>query len=443
MQWPNAFEAAIRAQFPDGDALLAALDGPTQTTVLTNPAKAPCALEGSPIPWNPSGLLLPERPQFTYDPLFHAGVYYPQESSSMVIQRVVSQLLADGPEDPVVLDLCAAPGGKSLNVLNALGGRGMLLSNEVIRPRAAILAETLTKWGYPNILVTQSDPKAFRKLEGVFDLVVVDAPCSGEGMFRKDPPAADHWSPEAVELCAARQKRILADVADSVTPGGYLVYATCTFNPHENDENVRWLQDQHDFEPALPALPEGCTAEVSEVGWRFVPHRVPGEGLFVMVMRRTGGAAAKPMHKKALQRLPKPDKATAAAATEATGWNQWVEHQGLVCALPAAGQELFLRALEHLHLIQAGTPVGKLKGRDLLPEHAWAQSHVLSLPGTPVELEREAALAYLARQPFSANAPKGWTRFTYQGRTLGLGKSLGNRINNYYPKHWRIRHLQA
>ena len=441
MHWPEAFEAAIRAQFPDGDALLAALDGPTQTTILTNPAKGPCALKGAPIPWNPNGLLLSERPQFTYDPLFHAGVYYPQESSSMVLQSVVTQLLADGPEDPVVLDLCAAPGGKSLNIFNALAGKGILLSNEVIRPRAAILAETLTKWGYPNILVTQSDPKAFRKLEGVFDLVVVDAPCSGEGMFRKDPAAADHWSPEAVELCAARQKRILADVADCVTPGGYLVYATCTFNPRENDENVRWLRDQHDFEPALPTMPEGCTAEVSDLGWRFVPHRVPGEGLFVMVLRKTDGSPAKPLHKKVLQRLPKPDKATVAAATAATLYPQWVEHQGLACALPAAGHELFLRALEHLNLIQAGTPVGKLKGRDLLPEHAWVQSHTLNLPGHVVELDKEAALAYLARQPFAADAPRGLTRFTYKGHTLGLGKSLVNRINNYYPKHWRIRHL--
>lgn len=443
MAWPAEFSARIQAQFSDGNALLEALDHSPQTSILTNLHKPGPTPSGTPVPWNSSGLVLPERPQFTYDPLFHAGVYYPQESSSMMVEHLVRHLRSHLPENPTVLDLCAAPGGKSLNVLNALDGNGVLLSNEVIRPRSAILAETLTKWGHNNILITQNDPKDFTPLEGVFDLIVVDAPCSGEGMFRKDPEAANHWSPEAVQLCAARQKRILGQILPCLAPGGFLIYATCTFNAQENDENVRWLQQQTDLKRALPEAPEVWGIVQDEVGWRFLPHRVQGEGLFISAWQKQDGRAARPISKKQRQRLPVPGKELTAIAQAQTRHSFFVEHRQLACALPAHGADLFQRSLECLNLIQVGTPVGTLKGRDILPEHAWSQSAVLNLPGQPVELSREAALNYLARQPFDAPSTKGWVRFTYQGHSLGLGKALGNRVNNYYPKYWRIRHLPA
>ena len=234
------------------ERLLSALSAEPAVSVRVNPFKMTLAslrahfgpLAGDPVPWAPEeGLYLTGRPSFTFDPLFHAGAYYVQEASSMYVGRLFEQALAQlGRRAGLrVLDLCAAPGGKTTQLLSHLDERSMLVANEVVPARATVLAENVARWGCANVAVTSSDPSAFAALKDCFDVAVVDAPCSGEGMFRKDPRAVAEWSPDTVRLCVARQRRILADMWPSLRAGGFLIYSTCTFNPHENEENVDWM----------------------------------------------------------------------------------------------------------------------------------------------------------------------------------------------------------
>ena len=200
-----------------------------------------------PVPWSLYGRYLAQRPSFTFDPAFHAGAYYVQEASSMFLEQAFLQI-GGSTEELIVLDLCAAPGGKSTHLLSLMSSDSVLVSNEVIRSRASILSENIQKWGHHNAVVTSSDPQYFTALDSLFDIVVVDAPCSGEGLFRKDPAAIGSWSPENIALCARRQQRILEDVWPAIKSGGYLIYATCTYNQQENEENLSWLLSRGDAE---------------------------------------------------------------------------------------------------------------------------------------------------------------------------------------------------
>ena len=239
------------------------------------------------VAWCDKGYYLNERPLFTADPLFHAGVYYVQEASSMFLSQVVEQHF---PDADTVLDLCAAPGGKSTLLSQYLHRNCLLVSNEIVRNRAYILAENLAKWGNQNTLVTNNDPADFSALNNFFDAVVVDAPCSGEGMFRKDAGAIDEWSLSNVELCAERQKKILTDVWDALKPEGILVYSTCTYNREENEDNVAWMCRELDAELLKVDLHGNENIVESDFGYRFFPHRTKGEGFFIAVVRKNGSS---------------------------------------------------------------------------------------------------------------------------------------------------------
>ncbi|MBR4788426.1 MAG: RsmB/NOP family class I SAM-dependent RNA methyltransferase, partial [Bacteroidales bacterium] len=213
------------------------------TAIRLNPFKGMAGPEGTPVPWSRYGRILSERPNFTLDPLFHAGCYYVQDSSAMYVGHVFG-MHAEG-ESLRVLDLCAAPGGKTTDLATILrercGDGFTLVANEVIKSRASVLRDNVGIWGDPNVVVTSVDPAVIgRELKGWFDVIVADVPCSGEGMFRKDPRAEKEWSPAVVDLCAARQKRILADVWPALRQGGLLVYSTCTYEEKENDDNLEW-----------------------------------------------------------------------------------------------------------------------------------------------------------------------------------------------------------
>ncbi|MDD4778882.1 MAG: RsmB/NOP family class I SAM-dependent RNA methyltransferase [Fermentimonas sp.] len=294
MNLPSDFISSLRPILGEYiELFLSALNEDSHVSIRVNPFKRhrnPMKFSSTaePVPWSECGYFLKERPAFTFDPMLHSGYYYVQEASSMFIGHVVKQLY----EHPVTcLDLCAAPGGKSLALLSALHKRSLLVSNETVRQRANVLSEILTKFGNPEVVITNNIPKDFTAFSHFFDLILVDAPCSGEGMFRKDEIAIQEWSADNVKTCAARQKNILSDIWPSLKTGGILIYSTCTYNTSENEENALWAANELgaefieiEIDPAWgisPSVTQGVIA------YRFFPHKTKGEGLFVTILRKT------------------------------------------------------------------------------------------------------------------------------------------------------------
>ncbi|MCC6726047.1 MAG: RsmB/NOP family class I SAM-dependent RNA methyltransferase, partial [Saprospiraceae bacterium] len=300
MALPAPFLERMKAELGnDFSAFLASLEQIPPVSLRLNPSKPASDFERSePIPWHPDGRYLPERLVFTTDPRFQGGAYYVQEASSMLLYEALRQTMGIG--QPLrVLDLCAAPGGKSTLLLSAIGQDGFLLANEVIQSRIAPLKMNLEKWGHVNMAVSNHDPADFGQLEGFFDVVLVDAPCSGEGLFRKDDDASSHWSESNVEICASRQQRILAEAKGLVRQGGVLLYSTCTFNTLENERNVNWLLENGGFAEEKLDLPANWGISEEKLGYQCYPHKVRGEGFFFACLRKTveqpiAKASAKP-----------------------------------------------------------------------------------------------------------------------------------------------------
>lgn len=402
-----------------------------------------------PIPWSRFGYRLAHRPQFIFDPIFHAGGYYVQEASSMFLEQAMLQKTAPG-VPLTVLDLCAAPGGKSTHLLSLLPENSMLVSNEVIKTRATILAENITKWGVNNVIVTHNDPADFGQLNTVFDVILADAPCSGSGLFRKDADAANEWSEANVQLCSQRQKRILADVWPSLKTGGLFIYATCSYSPEENEQVCDWLMNQFNPEPVLLHIAEdwGVTpvqTEKNAIGYRFWPHRVNGEGFFMACFIKsddaggTGGYSEKksrpalftPLSKNDLSKLP-----------------QWVVKDSMddyflqgdyVVAIPPNILQLLQQTAPVLQVRSTGCTLGKMAGKDLIPDHALAMSARASRAEQVAGLNLENALRFLKKETFEPGfSARGWYLAQYKQYNLGWFKHLGNRVNNYYPSQLRI-----
>jgi 16S rRNA C967 or C1407 C5-methylase (RsmB/RsmF family)/NOL1/NOP2/fmu family ribosome biogenesis protein len=443
---PCDFVSRLQTQFPNCvNDFTDALDGKAVLSVRLNEAKvAPVFEQAEVVPWCPTGRYLAERPSFTLDPFFHAGCYYPQEASSMFLHHVLTQILPDT-QHAKVLDLCAAPGGKSTLIASYLNGNGLLVANEPIRPRAHILAENLVKWGFPNVFVTQNDPSRFTQLTGLFDVVLVDAPCSGEGMFRKDEKARDEWSLANADLCAARQKRIVADVWPSITEGGCLVYSTCTFNPAENEENLAWLLDQFDAEVLSLEIPDSWAIDEIAVGdgagYAFYPHKARGEGFFCAVVR-----------KNSAERMVKPlrrDKTNAAKGAKVVVPQgliadsqrfQIIEDRGQLVAVHFELIDVFHLLNQTCTLMHAALPLGTMAKNDFSPSHALAMSLSYANCFPTIDLDVETALNYLRGDTNLNIVPeKGWSLMRYRNMPLGFIKGIGTRFNNYYPKEWRIR----
>ena len=428
--FPAEFINALRESIGPSRAerVLAALASEPEVSVRTNPFKLTPAqlrryfgpLAGEAVPWAADeGFYLTDRPSFTLDPLFHAGAYYVQEASSMYVGALFEQALALlGRRGGLrVLDLCAAPGGKTTQLLSHLDDTSLLVANEVVPARATVLAENVARWGCANAVVTSSDPSAFTPLRGLFDIAVVDAPCSGEGMFRKDERAVAEWSLDTVRLCAARQRRILADVWPSLAPGAFLIYSTCTFNRLENEDNVAWIQSE-------------LGAECLQLR-HFYPGEDRGEGFFAALLRKAGGVA-------------NPAASVPASASAVQAALTLVARRDLLKQFPAA----FLRDLERLEkslkVIASGTAVALRKGRDLIPEADYAlavrREGVDGLSYACVDLSREDALRFLSREALPLpDAPRGYLLLTFEGLGLGFVKNLGNRTNSLLPAGRRIR----
>ncbi len=392
----------------------------------------------SPVPWCPDGFYLSERPSFTLDPLFHAGCYYVQEASSMFLSHVLREYV----KEPVVaLDMCAAPGGKSTLALSELPEGSLLIANEVVRQRANILAENIIKWGNPNCIVTNNYAEDFEAFSNVFDLIICDAPCSGEGMFRKDPTSIEEWSLANVDTCWRRQRDIVQNIWHTLKEGGIFIYSTCTYNPFEDEENVAWIAKTLGAEVlSCQPLPEWGLTERNP---HFYPHRIKGEGFFISVLRKTSEEERRRRGKE-----EKKGKQNTAIPKELKGWLSEGEHFTIMetnetfLAFPTAHLNIYQQAKRSLRVIHAGIELAISKGKNLQPSQSLAMSNNLNKKAFPtVEVDEQQAIAYLRTEALQlpSDTPKGYVLITYQGHPLGFAKNIGNRANNLYPAEWRIR----
>ena len=403
MQLPADFEQQTRRLMGDEryDVVRTALMEEPPVSIRLNPFKAggwlPSeALADGQVPWCPDGYYLKTRPAFTFDPLLHAGLYYVQEASSMFIDHVLRQLA----HQPVtMLDLCAAPGGKTTCARAALPEGSLLMANEPIRARANVLAENVWKQGHPDVIVTNNTPADYGRSDMQFDIVLCDVPCSGEGMFRKDEGARGEWSLERVAACQRLQREIVADIWPSLRPGGHLVYSTCTLNQHENEENVAWMLRELGAQAVDIATEEawGITgslmADFHEPVYRFLPGFAKGEGLFMAVVKKEGQGAS------------------SGSSTS-------------------------------FHILAHGIRPSVQKGRNVLPDHSMALSITDEKDAYPrVGVDYGQAVAYLRKEAIAlpADTPRGIVLLTFGGQPIGFAKNVGNRANNLYPAEWKIK----
>ncbi len=394
------------------------------------------------VPWCQDGWYLSERPQFTLDPLLHAGCYYVQEASSMFLQRVLEEYLTP---DSIVLDLCAAPGGKSTLISQFLYDEGLLISNEVNRQRVFILSENIQKWGNGNTVVTHNRARDFGdRLPHLFDCIVVDAPCSGEGMFRKDNKAQDEWSLRNVEMCSKRQQEILMDVWDALKPGGLLIYSTCTFNEKEDEEVVRFVMERLGAE--LLRVPVESSWGITETtGYHFYPHKTKGEGFYICALRKHDEQYTPIRIRGEKKRGAIPVE----CEDELRRWllhpEDWALRQEdrFSIAYPKRYKELIDYLSTCLTCISTGFGVGEMRGRGPAPQHALAMAKDFNTEAfQQVELDLPTALQYLRQEALPLDGqPLGYLLLTYEHIPLGFVKNIGGHSNNLYPKEWRIRTL--
>lgn len=447
----SAFKHQIEALMPnEAGALIEALSTEPSVAVRANSRKAaPAGDVADRVPWCAAARYLDRRPQFTFDPLLHAGCYYVQDASSMFISHVLRHVAtADAPL--AYLDLCAAPGGKTTAAIDALPDGSLVVANEIDGRRAQILRENVVKWGYQHCVVTNSDAAHLGKVDAAFDIVAADMPCSGEGMFRKDDEAVEQWSPSLVGQCAARQREIASDIWRALKPGGIFIYSTCTFNRAENEDMVDFIINELGASPVdIPVEPSWKIhpgIDTPYPCYRFMPHLTRGEGLFMAVMRKDdagGSADVKAKSKERSKAKRQPPKAPALP--------QWLIDSDSYAAV-ACDDAVFAIGKQHLPLVEriaraaktllSGVHVATVKGRDLVPTQALAESVALRQDAfSRVDVDYPTAVAYLRGEAVTmpADAPRGFVAVCFRGHPLGFVKNLGNRANNLYPKEWRIR----
>ena len=396
-----------------------------------------------PVPWSSSGYYLSQRPSFTLDPLLHAGAYYVQEASSMFLEQALKQSV-DLTQPLLVLDLCAAPGGKSTLLQSILSDESLLVSNEVIQTRVNILKENIIKWGAGNVVVTNNDPTAFSKLHGLFDVLVIDAPCSGSGLFRRDAEAIKEWSEDNVQLCSQRQQRILADAWNCLKEDGVLIYSTCSYSSEEDEEILDWVMKEFKVESLKLKVEEEWNIDEVETntgayGYRFWPYKVKGEGFFIAAFRKKEEPDQLRIKLKTTQLASKQEATIAANWLRSADGLTFIKQGQNIAAIPTQWNETIQYLMQELKVRYAGVELGTIAKNDLLPEHALAVSTILKDDVFKVELTLAQALAYLRKNEIIIDSlHKGWALAVYNNFPLGWMKLLGNRINNYYPKEWRI-----
>jgi len=443
---PSGFITSTKALIGEEFVQLeTALTAESPVSIRLNQAKGLSERNEEPVAWCKTGYYLPERLSFTFDPLFHAGAYYVQEASSMFLEQAIVNLI-NGPVK--CLDLCAAPGGKSTHLAGILPEGSLLVSNEVIRSRSHILAENITKWGNPYTIVTNNDPEEIGRLTHMFDVIVADVPCSGEGMFRKDPESFTEWSETNVDMCASRQRRIIHDAWNALKPGGILIYSTCTYNTKENEDNIHHFITDLDADPVpIPIQKEWNITGALKYNhpvYRFFPHKTKGEGFFLAAIRKKEDTI------KEIRLKPKKEK-KAAGSTLPTHVADWltipdlfsIEVKGeIIKAYPALYTGHYRYISEYLRVVSAGISIGEIKGKDIIPSHSLALSNFFNRDSFQIlELSWEESISFLRKEalPPAVDKEKGCLLVTYKNFPLGFVKNLGNRMNNLYPQEWRIR----
>lgn len=436
---PEGFLIGIRKSLAaESELLVDSLAAPSPTSIRLNPRK-PFALEAEPVPWCEHGRYLAHRPAFTLDPLLHAGAYYVQEASSMLIEQAVRAAGAHQ-RDLLALDLCAAPGGKTTHLLSVLTQGSFLIANEIDGKRRSILAENCWKHGAWNVAVAGSLPSDLHALPDRFDLILLDAPCSGEGLFRRDPFARQQWSRRLVEQCARTQADILPHAWHALAPGGHLIYSTCTWESAENERQVARLISMG-AEPVMLNIDPAWGVERTErdggAGYRCYPHRVRGEGFFLALLRKPGSPIA---------RRP-------TGLVRATGNLSWVkaerpldlaEQHDLLIARPAAWANELDRIAAAMRITMPGIPVAERKGAEWVPHAAAALSELLQTGAvTHVELSLAEAMAYLRGETIAAADAHDTACAMYRGFGLGWLQGAGRRWNNRWPAAWRVRQTRS
>lgn len=411
------------------------------------------------VPWcRLTGRYLRERPNFTFDPLLHSGLYYVQEAASMIVDHIVRTFI----KEPVrMLDLCAAPGGKSTALRAALPEGSVLFSNEPMRTRAQILSENLQKFGHEDVIVTNNYPRDYRKAGIMFDAILADVPCSGEGMFRKDDGARAEWSQQNVDNCWQLQREIVSDIWKCLQPGGLLIYSTCTFNAHEDEENVEWIASELGADIIKLPVKESWDITPAVVGnapvCRFLPGISRSEGLFVAVLRKHGESKTTALNASVANSKPKKDRKNQRKQTAQGGKQQSADTmQALrtpdnftarrngdeIIAIPKRWADTYDAAASTLKIMHAGVTLGTEKGRDIIPDQSLAMSRQLNIDAYPhVELSYAEAINFLRKEAVTLpeGTPRGFVVVTYLGYPLGMEKNIGNRANNLYPTEWRIK----
>lgn len=453
---PDRFKAMIADILgqSEGETLLAALDSEPDTSIRVNIYKSTPRnfYEGmSEVNWCKSAFYLDKRPNFTLNPLLHAGAFYVQDASSTVYETIVRSF---GWERPVkAADLCAAPGGKTTAILNGLPDGSVMLANEFVPARANILRENLCKYGYPGIVITNSDTSRLSGIRDYFDLVTVDAPCSGEGMMRKEEVARSQWSEGLIRQCCVLQREIIDNAVEMLAPGGYLIYSTCTFNTAEDEDNAAYIAERHGLMPVDTGLAGKYGIHPQVKGdipcLRFMPGLTRGEGLFVAVFRKPEDIVSgtsrvkikKNREKHGNGKVKIDSKILTTAKSWVTGDFEIRPHNDRLLALSPMTEDLLGRIPKDVRILSAGIEIGEVKGKDLIPSHSLAMSVASSQPFPEVEVSEEDALRYLSREAMAlpVGTPRGYVTVTYDGFPLGFAKNLGNRSNNLYPSDYRIR----
>lgn len=447
---PADFVKMLEALGCDATGLPEALADTTATTsVRINTAKGAQGAAGlSAVPWCPTGFYLPVRELFAADPAWHQGLYYVQEASSMAASYAMRQLveMARGSEPLRVLDACAAPGGKTIGILECLADDDFVVANEYDPRRCDILLENISKYGAANVAVTRADARDFASLPGAFNIIAADVPCSGEGMMRKEEVAVTQWSPGLVEQCAGLQRQILDSLWESLAPDGYLLYSTCTFNTSENEDNLRYMIEQKGAESVELRLEgiEGVCASVegSIHACRFYPGKVRGEGQFVAALHKPAQQMPQPAHKSRKNSTVKP--VVNPSAPLMLHPEQYICQGKETIYAVASAHALFVTELcARIKTVRPGLPVAELKGREYVPTHELVTSIEYKPDSLPaISVDTAQALDYLRGNALSDLPPhikRGYFVAKHGGNVLGLAKCVGNRANNLYPSARRLR----
>lgn len=453
---PEKFLARMQQQLGDEyDEYLRSLQRPRAVALRFNPLKGAIPalpFVGEPVPWEPMGYYYDPDSRPGLHPYHEAGVYYLQEASAMA-----SAALLEPQPGEIILDLCAAPGGKSTQIAGRMQGQGLLVSNEIHPKRAKVLSRNIERLGIGNAVVTGEAPAALAdRFPGFFHRIMVDAPCSGEGMFRKDEGAIGEWSTQNVNNCWQLQREIVSDIWNCLKPGGILIYSTCTFNAHEDEENVDWICEELGAEVmALEGVEDAWNITRNLTGtdfpvYRFIPGVSRGEGLFMAILKKEGEWEAGSSVKENRKDKKKKDKKVAKGKGPEIpdDWlktdTEWMpaESNETVYAIPGRWKDIYDQAEKNLKVLHAGVKLGTDKGKGLIPDQALALSTMLNKDHFPqVELSYEDAIRYLRKEAVNlpADTPKGYVLVTYRQVPIGWEKNIGNRANNLYPQEWKIK----